>query len=176
MKELIRRGYNFCEGVLTYLGIGSALAIMFLTTADALGRYLFNSPVLVAYELIEKYLMPMTLCLGLSFSYRRGTLIRVTLVVERLKKKVKLPINYFVLVISILYAAVLVIFTTERTFETMEDGITLTNIKFPLWPAYLIIPVGLFFLMWVMLFDLPLVKRGRSYLFEEDKEEEIPLA
>ncbi len=171
----MQKWYNFCERVLTYLGIGSALAMMFLTTADALGRYLFNSPVLVAYEITEKYLMPMTLCLALSFGYRRGTFIRVTLLTERLTKRGRIPLNYLTLGISILYVVALVITTTQRTFESMASGVTLANIRFPLWPAYLIIPVSLFFLVLVMLLDLPQVIRRRSYLFGEDREEEVSL-
>jgi hypothetical protein len=40
----------------------------------------------------------------------------------------------------------------------------------------LLIAVSLFFLTLVMLFDLPEVKRGRTYLFDEGKEDEVPLA
>lgn len=175
MIGLTRKWFNSCESLLTYLGIGSAVAMMCLTTGDAFGRYLFNSPILFTYEMTEKYLMPMTLCLALSFSYRGGTFIRVTVLTDRLPKQVKLPLNYLVLIISILYTAALVVTTTKRTFEAIASGVTLATIKFPLWPAYLTIAVSLFFLTLVMLFDLPEVKRGRTYLFEEGKEEEIPL-
>jgi TRAP-type C4-dicarboxylate transport system permease small subunit len=176
MTKFMRKALYYCESLLTYLGIGSAVAMMCLTTGDAFGRYLFNSPILFTYEMTEKYLMPMTLCLALSFSYRGGTFIRVTLLTDHLPKKITLPLNYLVLIISILYAATLVVMTTKRTFKAIESGVTLATIKFPLWPAYLLIAVSLFFLTLVMLFDLPKVKRGRTYLFEEGKEDEVPLA
>jgi len=173
--ELMERWYGSCESVLAYLGIGSMLAMMFLTTADALGRYLFNSPVVIANEITEKYLLPMSLCLALSFGYRRGTFIRVTLLTDRLKKQIKLLINYFALIVTILYTLALIITTTKRAFEAMASSTTLANIKLPLWPAYLIVPVSLIFLTLVLLFDLPKVKRRRSYLFEGGKEEEISM-
>jgi TRAP-type C4-dicarboxylate transport system permease small subunit len=176
MIQFMRKALNSCESVLTYLGIGSAVTMMCLTTGDALARYLFNSPILFTYEMTEKYLMPMALCLALSFSYRGGTFIRVTLLTDHLPKKVTLPLNYLVLIISILYAATLVVMTTKRTFKAIASGVTLATIKFPLWPAYLLIAVSLFFLTLVMLFDLPEVKRGRTYLFDEGKEDEVPLA
>ena len=172
MIRLTRKWFNVCDSALTYLGMGSAVTMMCLTTVDAFARYLFNSPVLFTYEMTEKYLMPMTLCLALSFSYRGGTFIRVTVLTDRLPKQVNLLLNYFVLIISILYTGALVVTMTKRTLGAIASGVSLATIKFPLWPAYLMIAVSLFSLTLVMLFDLPLVKRGRSYLFEEDKEEE----
>jgi len=176
MIRLNQKWLSSCESVLTYLGIGSAVTMMCLTTGDAFARYLFNSPILFTYEMTEKYLMPMALCLALSFSYRGGTFIRVTVLTDHLPKKVTLPLNYLVLIISVLYMGALVVTTTKRTFEAVASGVTLATIKFPLWPAYLLVAVSLFFLTLVMVLDLLRVKEGKTYLFKENKEEEIPLA
>ena len=72
------------ERVLVYAGVVAMLAMMCLTSADALSRYLFNRPILGAYELTEKYLMVAAIFLGLSYAYRGGMFIRVTFLVDRL--------------------------------------------------------------------------------------------
>jgi TRAP-type C4-dicarboxylate transport system permease small subunit len=164
----MNKWFHSCESVLTYSATGSAFFMMCLTTADALGRYLFKWPIPTAYDITEKYLMPMTLCLGLSYAYRGGTFIRVTFLADRLTNRLRLGVNYLVQVISILYAVALMGTTLKRTFQTMESGVTLATVKFPLWPAYLMIPMGLFFMTLLMLFDLRQVKTGKSHLFKEE--------
>ncbi len=58
--------------------------MMCLTSADALSRYLLNSPIIGAYEITEKFLMVAAIFLGLSYAYRGGVFIRVTFLVDRL--------------------------------------------------------------------------------------------
>jgi hypothetical protein len=50
----------------------------------------------------------------------------------------------------------------------VESGGTLANIKLQLWPAYLVVPVGLFIMTVLMVFDLREVKSGKSHLFQEE--------
>ena len=72
------------ERLLILAGAFATFAMMCLTSADAISRYLFNSPIVGAYEITEKYLMVAAVFLGLSFAYRGGGFIRVTFLVDRL--------------------------------------------------------------------------------------------
>jgi len=173
MLGFMRKIFNSCETVLIYSAIGSTFIMMCLTTADAIGRYCFNWPIPVAYDITERYLMPMALCLGLIYAYQSGSFIRVTFLVDRLPKQVKLPVNTLVQVVTTLYAVALVFTTTKRAFQVRESGATLASMNFPVWPGYFMIPVGLFLMTLLMLFDLRQVKAGRSHLF---KEEESPIS
>jgi len=78
-----------CEQVLVYAGVAAMLAMMCLTSADALSRYLLNRPILGAYEFTEKYLMVASIFLGLSYAYRGGMFIRVTFLIDRLPAALK---------------------------------------------------------------------------------------
>jgi TRAP-type C4-dicarboxylate transport system permease small subunit len=168
MIGLMRKWFNSCESVLIYSAIGSTFIMMCLTTADALGRYLFNWPIPVAYDITEKYLMPMALSLGLIYAYRSGSFIRVTFLADHLPKQVKLLVNNLVQVISTVYAVALVVTTIKRAFQAKVSGMTIASMNVPVWPAYLLIFVGLFFMTLLMLFDLRQVKAGRSHLFKEE--------
>jgi TRAP-type C4-dicarboxylate transport system permease small subunit len=142
---------------------------MLLTTADAGGRYLFNRPITGAYEITTNYLMIAGVFMALSFGYHEGAYIRVTFLVDRLPAKVKLVVNHFVQVVSMLYGALLVIATYLQALRTIDTHTTLSSLDFiPLGPAYVIIPVGLFFMSVAMLLDIRKVKEGKSPLFAEE--------
>ena len=92
-----------CEKILTYIAVLSIFVMMLLTSADAIGRYLFNSPIAGAYEVTEKYLMLIAVYLGASFTYREGSNIRIGLVIDRLPRQVRMGLNLFAQVFSICY-------------------------------------------------------------------------
>jgi TRAP-type C4-dicarboxylate transport system permease small subunit len=133
----------YCENVMTCLAVASTFIMMCLTRADALGRYVFNWPITGAYEITENYLMTMTIFLGLNYAYREGFPIRVTFLADRLSGQVKQVVKHLVQIIAILYSAILVVTTMKRTFQTLASGRIVGNVHIPLWPAYLMVPVGM---------------------------------
>jgi TRAP-type C4-dicarboxylate transport system permease small subunit len=160
---------NGCERVMLYISTMSAFALMLLTTADAGGRYLFNRPITGAYEVTTNYLMIAAIFMGVSFGYREGAYIRVTFLADRLPGAVKLAVSYFVQVVSMLYGVLLVIATYLQALRTIDTHTTLSSLDFiPLGPAYVIVPVGLFFMSLAMLLDIRKVKEGKSPLFAEE--------
>ena len=66
------RVLDACERVLTLVAVVATFCVMLLTTADASGRYLFNRPILAAYELATNYLMIAGVFLAMPYAYRRG--------------------------------------------------------------------------------------------------------
>jgi TRAP-type C4-dicarboxylate transport system permease small subunit len=157
---------NGCERVMLYVSTLSAFILMLLTTADAGGRYLFNHPLTGAYEITTNYLMVAAIFLGASYGYHQGAYIRVTFLIDRLPRMVKLTVNHFVQVISMLYGGLLVIATYKQALRTIESHTALSSLDFiPLGPAYVIVPVGLFFMSLSMLIDLRKVRKGSSPLF-----------
>ena len=164
MKKLL----NGCEAVLTYAAVISTFVIMCLTTADAVGRYFFSRPITGAFEITTNYLMVAAVFLSLGYSYRKGIFIRVTLLSDHMPKQVKLVVNYFVQLISMLFGIILIIATIKQAFYTINTRANLGTINFPLGPAQLIIPVGLFFMSLLMILDLRRVKAGESSLFKEE--------
>ena len=159
---------NACEKVFTYAAVISTFAMMCLTTVDAGGRYLFNRPFIGAFEITADYLMVAAIFLGMSYAYRQGAYIRVTFMVDRLPRQVKLVVNHFVQGASILYFGVLIIATIKQTFRIFTKGTKLGILDFPLGPAYIIIPVGLFLTSLWMLYDLRKLRLGKSHLIKEE--------
>lgn len=165
MKKLL----NGCELVMLYVSTMATFVLMLLTTADAGGRYIFNRPITGAYEITSNYLEIAAVFLAVCYGYREGAYIRVTFLVDRLPGIVKLYINYLVQVISMLYGVLLVIGTSQQALRVISDHTTLSSLDFiPLGPAYVIVPVGLFFMSLAMLLDIRKVGTGESALFREE--------
>ena len=161
----MRRVLDACERVLTVVAAVATFSMMLLTTADASGRYLFNRPILAAYELTTNYLMIAAVFLAMPYAYRQGANIRVTFLVERLGRKARLVIDHLVQIVSILYCAALVVATFQQARHVLRTGTTFVTMELPLWPAHLVVAIGLFVTTLMMLLDLPEVRRKRSSLF-----------
>src|SRR5262245_17064928 len=153
------------ERALPGLAALATLAMMLLTTADAAGRYLLNRPILIAYELTTNYLMVAVVFLAMPYAYRQGANIRVTTLVDRLGPTPRLIVDHAVQVASIVYCAALVVATFQQARHVLSTKITFATIDLPLWPAYLVVTVGLFVTTLMMLIDLRAVRSGRSSLF-----------
>lgn len=156
------------ERVLVHLGVLAIFLMMCLTTADAIWRYLFNSPIIGAYEITEKYLMLIGVFLGMALTYRGGGMIRVTILTDHLPVKLKIPINHFSQLFSIAYCAILLVGTFQYALRLFHQGTTLGSIfALPLWFGALFIPLGFLLLVLFILIDLPRVRQGKSALFRE---------
>ena len=163
----MRRVLDTCEWVLTLVAAVATFSMMLLTTADAGGRYLFNRPILAAYELTTNYLMIAGVFLAMPYAYRQGANIRVTFLVERLGRRARLAVDHLVQIVSILYCAALVVATFQQARHVLRTGTQFVTMELPMWPAHLIVSIGLFVTTLMMLVDLPEVRRKRSSLFSD---------
>ncbi len=165
----IQKWLNACERFMLYVSAASTFFLMLLTTADAGGRYLFNSPISGVYEITTDYLMVAAVFLGATYAYREGAYIRVTFLADHLPGKIKLAVDYMVQAFSMFYGALLVYATYQQTLVTRASHTALSSVEsVSLWPAYALIPLGLLMMSLDMLFVLRKVKAGKSPLFRED--------
>jgi TRAP-type C4-dicarboxylate transport system permease small subunit len=159
------RALDACERALTLAAALATLGMMLLTTADAVGRYLLNRPILAAYELTTNYLMVAVVFLAMPYAYREGANIRVTFLVGRLGPRARLVVDHLVQLLSIAYAAALVYATFQQARHVLSTGTTFATLDLPLWPAHLVVCLGLLLTGLLMLVDLGRVRSGRSSLF-----------
>ena len=156
------------ERTLAYAGMLATFAMMCLTSADALCRYLFNRPITGAYEITEKFLMVAAIFLGLSYAYRGGVFIRVTFLVDRLPGGLKALANHLAYLTTLLFCLFVLVATTSQALRALHDATTLSTMPIPLGPAYCLVPLGFLALTLLLLADLPRVGSGRAFLFEND--------
>jgi TRAP-type C4-dicarboxylate transport system permease small subunit len=154
------------EKGLTYLAMVCTAAITVLTTVDATGRYFFNRPIAGAYEFTESYLMVSLVFLGLCCTYRGGGLIRVNFFIDRMPLWVKMPLNYFVQVFSMLLGIFFLIATVWQGIRSILSGVTLGFFHIPAWPPYMIVCIGVFSMTLAMVLDLWKIRSGQSCLLK----------
>lgn len=168
VRAFVERFLSYCETLLIGVAALATFIMMCLTTLDAVSRYVFNSPIMGAYEITEKYLMVAAIFLGLSYAYRGGAFIRVTFLVERLPAAVRLVADYLAQIISLAFCLAFAVTATQQAFRALAGGTTLSTVPVPLGPAYFMVPLGFLALAILMLIDLPRVRTGQSRLFKED--------
>jgi TRAP-type C4-dicarboxylate transport system permease small subunit len=167
--QSIKRWLERCELALVYAGVLATFLMMCLTSADAISRYLFNSPIMGAYEITEKYLMVAAVFLGLSYAYRGGGFIRVTFLVDRLPGGLKLAADYLAHVISLAICLILLLATTQQAIRALSDDTTLSALPILIGPAYWFVPLGFLALTILVLRDLGRVHTGQSFLLSKDE-------
>ena len=157
-----------CEFVLIYAAVIACAGMMLLTSADATSRYLFNRPILGAYEITEKYLVVAAVFLGMSYAYRGGAFIRVTFLVDRLPSGAKLVADHVAHFVSLACCLIFLLATGQQAWRALGDATAMTTLPVLVGPAYLFVPLGFLALCVMMLIDLPRVRQGRALLFAHD--------
>ncbi len=168
MNTLVKILLHRLELALTWLAVAACAGMMLLTSADAMSRYLFNSPILGAYEITEKYLMVSSIFLGMSYAYRGGAFIRVTFLVDRLPPAGRMVADHFAHFVSLACCLIFVVATGQQAWRALGDTATLTTLPVPVGPSYLFVPAGFLAMAVLMLIDLPRVREGRALLFAHD--------
>ena len=140
-------GFNEGMSVLEKLLIGLAslalLVLTGLTTADALGRYLFNSPIPGTGEIIEDYFMIALIFLPLSYSFMQEGHVHVTMIERYFPGGVKRVVGKMNLLLSFALFALIVLAGWERFVEAWRiDEISTSSVGYPMWPCSLMVPVG----------------------------------
>jgi TRAP-type C4-dicarboxylate transport system permease small subunit len=162
---------SLLEKIFRFAALGAVAIMMFLVTADATGRYLFNGSIFGAYEVTEQYLMVIAIFLGATTVYRGAAFIRVTFLVDRLPSSLRLPLDYFNHVFSFLLVVLFIVASIKKAHRIFVSGATLDFGAVPLWPAYTIVPLGLILLAAAMVMDIPNVRKGETGLLRESKPE-----
>lgn len=157
------------------LAVVSVLLMTLLTTFDAAGRYLFNLPIVGAYEITERYLMVMCFYFAISYAYREGANIRITLFLRRLPKGVCLVLYYSIQFMAIFYCGTLFLTALACNISRIGETLLVVNTNIPLWPIYITVPLGLCTLTMRMILDLWQIKNGKSGLFKDEEREEAPV-
>jgi len=127
------------------IGIASItlLVLMGLTTADALGRYLLNSPIPGTGEIIEDYFMIALIFLPLSYSFMQEGHVHVTMIERFFPDRVKFLIGKLNLLLSFILFALIVVAGWRGFAEAWRiDEISTSSVGYPMWPCYLMVPVG----------------------------------
>ena len=145
-RSVFRRSY--------YVAVSLILVIMLLTTADVIGRYLFNKPVTGTLEICEFTLIGMIM-LGIAHTQAEGGHVRIMLFLRRFSPRAKAITG---IVHSTLAAGIFGIVAWQGMSAAIIDfnrNLTSDLLRWlPIWPFKVIVSIGAFFLAVELLIEL----------------------
>ena len=139
--ETVLKKLGWPANKLSYLGAVGLIAMMLLTAADVTGRYLFNKPVLGAFELTE-FLVLILIFSFLAHAQSEKNHVSVDLLVGRFSKKWQTIIGIFNHVVCLVLMGLFVWMTTTRAMELKEYSEASSNLGIPKYPFAFFVVIG----------------------------------
>ena len=144
-SKKVENGIRYAEYVFTGISGLCLAAMMFLGTADVIGRYAFNSPVQGTYE-ISQVLMAGVILLGWAYTMKTGGHVRVELLISRLPSRPRAIIDFVMMLLSLAIFIMITWRSTLLALQYMEEHRVLQTLNIPVYPFFFLVPVGAFFL------------------------------
>jgi len=136
------RGLHRLESWLTLAGGVVIFLLVFLATANVLGRWLFDLPLSGYIDWVEQA-MAFIAFLGLAYTQRLGGHIRMDMLIARVHGRL-LWVQEFVGTLLMLAVSLLLTWGSWLHFlRAWELGDSSLDIDLPTWPAKLVVPVAL---------------------------------
>lgn len=152
-----------------YLAGVFLVTIAILVVAQIVAR-LFNKQIPSADE-FAGYCLAASSFLGLAYSFRSGSHIRVTLLTDRLSTQIQRILMLLVLTFTIIMIAVWAYNSLSMVYESWKFKDMSTGIlKYPIWIPQLSMGVGVTLFCLAIIEDLVNVMRGKEPNFEKNKE------
>ena len=126
---------------LSNLGALALFAMMVITTADVVGRYLFNKPILGVFELTE-FLVLIVIFSFLAYTQSHKGHVAVDLLVLLFPKRLQLYIELFNHTICLLLMVLITWMGIVKALELMEIGETSPNLLVPNYPFVFYLVLG----------------------------------
>lgn len=119
------------------------VATVVLTTADALARYFLNSPIEGAIEINNEFLMPALVFFTMSYVYRKGGHVRVTIICDHFPPRVQTALMAVFDLLTALVFAALTYGLVVRTLDSYQmREYSASPLGYLLAPSYAIVAVG----------------------------------
>jgi len=137
---------------------GAAEACLFvvigLLAVDVIGRYVFDRPTLISYE-ITGYLLVGITFLALAYGLREGSHVKVTILVDYLPASLRKWLALIMDSVALIFIIVLMWKSIDLVRLSLETGtLSMTFLATPMWIPQLIVPIGLGMLVLEVLHQL----------------------
>ncbi len=143
MKKILERINTITAKIEVFILSASILLMMVNTTANGLGRYLFNQSLYFSEEL-NQFLMVSVTFIGFAYAVRNGRNIRMTAIYDSLSHKNKKKLTMFIAIIT---AALMFFFAYQAVIyvsHLKEINRLSPALQLEVYIIYAIVPVGFF--------------------------------
>ncbi len=162
MIKAIAKGAGSLSTLLGRAGGYILFCMMLLTVCDVIGRYVFNSPIMGAYEVTET-MMVTAVFFFIAYTQTQKGHIAVDLVVILLPRKIRLAIDIMTHLVSIGVLILLTWMNILRWLELMARKEHTPIIHLPVSPFVLILALGCFIFSIELMKDVFRLLRHREH-------------
>lgn len=143
------------ENLLSFLGSIALFLLMLITTANAILRYLVNSPIDGTQMIAELYLLPLITYFSFATLERKNGNISVTMLRKNLPNNVDTVLDLIGLVTALIAFGILTSLAIQRAAQRWSEGLVTSGIyAFPVWTSWAILSLGGSFLCLRLLIKL----------------------
>ncbi len=130
------------ETFLALIGGIVIFLLVFLTTANVLGRWIFNYPISGYIDWVEQA-MAFFAFLGIAYTQRQGGHIRMDMVIGNIHGRFLWVTELLTTLLMLLVTLVLIYGSYLHFLRAFTIGDSSIDINLPIWPAKLVVPVAL---------------------------------
>lgn len=143
---LIENGLNLCAGVLIF-------ALMLLGVAQIVLRTVFDAPIFGYIDVVEVSMVGFAV-LSIAYVQRVGAHVRMEILVSRLRGRWLWLTEMLATALAAFIVGVLIPYAWRHFERAFEFGDSTIDIELATWPAKLVVPVALSFLLVRLLLQL----------------------
>jgi TRAP-type transport system small permease protein len=143
--SMIKKGIRYAGTGFIYVGIFLFVVLMFLDTADVIGRKFFDSPIIGTTEL-SAVLMGGIVLLGWSYAQRQRGHVNVDMFIMRYPPRARLILDIIMLILSLALFIVITYSSLRLAIQYTETGRIFPTMRITSVPYYYFVPVGGFFM------------------------------
>jgi TRAP-type C4-dicarboxylate transport system permease small subunit len=119
------------------------LGMMFLVTANGVGRRLFGLQIPATLELSQYWFMPLIALIGIVVAHMRGEHIVADLFYSGFPDALKKGLTITTNVVIVLVLAGFTYFSASEAIDAMDHGVKAGATQIPAWPAAFIAPLAM---------------------------------
>ena len=164
--------YSWFENILNLLASFAIFFLMFVGVFQVIARTIFGTAIYGYIDWIEQS-SAMFAFLGIAYCQRLGGHIRMDLLLRFMPKRLLWIVEAFAIVVALVIVTLLIDSSFNNFVRAYRLGDSTMDIKLPVWPSKLAVPVSLA-VLWLRLV-LQLVGYGRLVIHPEAEPRGVPV-
>lgn len=141
MIGILVKAINSINRFVKILCMGILFFMMLLGTADVIGRYLFNRPILGTFEIFE-ILLPAIVLLGLGYTQGNRAHVRMEIFISRLPIRTQTILDLITYCCALFISILILWRGFVLTINYWRIGRTIPTVEIPMYLPQLLVPLG----------------------------------
>ncbi len=134
--------YSKLENVLNMVAAAAIFLLMMIGVIQIVGRTVFNLGIHGYVDWIEQFAVIYAI-LGIAYCQRYGSHIRMEIVLTLLKGRALWAVEILGVVVGLILVGILIDTSWDHFMRAWTRGDSSMDIKLPVWPAKLLVPIAL---------------------------------